>query len=640
MFFSFDTGDYLIHHKYGVGKFIGIEALSINNTSLDFFKIEYLNESFLLIPSYNIGVFKFHSNKNSATKIENLGRSAILKKQQKAKDQIARTAGELIEIYKARESIFVPSFSFNDDYKKFCEAFPFELTKSQNKVLFEITNDLAKTKPMDRLLCGDVGFGKTEVAARAIALAVTNGFKAIFIVPTTILASQHFNALKERFSLINKKCGVLSKLNDKLDNTKQSWFAREIDLLITTAHHKGIENLIIDDLELIVLDEEHHFGVKFKEKIRLKAHSLQLSATPIPRTLHLAMSKIKDISLLEMPPVGRKETQVHVSSLHDLDLNLLIKTELSKGGKVFLVVPRVQQIAEIEKMISFVKYVVLHGQLSKEQTNQALLDFVDGNIHVLISTNIIESGINILSANLMIIFYAHMFGVAQLHQLKGRVGRGNDNSAVYFIVPNILKEISADRINMIKNNSAIGGGFSLSMQDMEFRGSGTIVGHKQSGKDYGFGVEMYFEMLSECIGTTVAKKNEKKIAWIGFLDASIPSDYIVDNKIRFSFYKKLSLISSLSELNEIIADLKEFGELPDALISFLQIVRINLISNYLNIIKVVQLSNEVELFYDDISLDLFVKLQKLAKINCVDKKIILNDLSINEVIDVLEQKKL
>ncbi|WP_342261853.1 DEAD/DEAH box helicase [Alphaproteobacteria bacterium endosymbiont of Tiliacea citrago] len=625
MFFSFDKGDYLIHEKYGIGQFIGIESLTINNTLLDFFKIKYLNDSFLLIPSYNIGVFKFHSNKDSGTLIETLGKSSILKKQSKLKEEISKTAQELIEIYKARESIVLQNFYENDDYHEFCNYFEHELTKSQKKSITEINQDLSKTKPMDRLLCGDVGFGKTEVAARAIALTLTNNHKAIFIVPTTILASQHFESLKDRFLLINKKIAVLSKLNENNNLIKKKWLNSEIDLLITTAHHKGIENLLIEKLGLIVLDEEHHFGVKFKEKLRLKAHFLQLSATPIPRTLHLSLSKIKDISLLETPPIGRKDVLLNVCSLNDLKIEDLIKKEIDNNCKVFLVVPRVQYISEVEKLVSSFQYVVLHGQMTKDETNRALSDFSRGNKNILISTNIVESGVNILTANLMIVFYSHMFGIAQLHQLKGRVGRTDVQGKVYFIVPETIKEVAFDRINMIQQNSSLGGGFQLSMQDMEFRGTGTVVGSKQSGKDYGFGAEMYFDVLSECIEKTSKKKNENKIAWIGFSDATIPKDYINDDKIRFSFYKKLSLISNIEELKKIIEDLKDFGDIPKQVYSFLDIVKINLLSFFLKIKKVIKQEQIIEVFYEDIELEVFIKIQEIVLIDVVNKNFLFKD---------------
>lgn len=636
MFFSFDEGDFLIHHKYGIGKFINVEKISINNTCLDFFRFQYLNDSFLLVPAYNIGVFKFHSHKGSPTQIDTLGRSLVFKKKKKVQDEIAKMAQDLMEIYKKRESLQAPVFSINPMYLSFCDKFPYELTASQLKVLNEILHDLAISKPMDRLLCGDVGFGKTEVASRAIALALFNGYKALFIVPTTILASQHFDLLKERFEGLGKKVALLCKLQQDTFFVKKAWKAGEIDLLITTAHHRGIENLLIEQIGLIMLDEEHHFGVKFKEKIKLKAHSLQLSATPIPRTLHLALSKIKDISIIEYPPAGRKENQVFVCSLSEIDLEKIITTEVNSGGKVFLVVPRVSLINEIADLLSFVEFSILHGQMSSSLTQTALNDFLNGRTSVLLSTNIIESGLNVLSANLMIVFYAQMFGVAQLHQLKGRVGRASSQGRVFYILPSSLKEVSTDRIKMIEQNSALGGGFSLAMQDMESRGSGTVIGHKQSGKDYGFGVEMYFDMLSECLGTSRVAKKESKIAWVGFSSAFIPSDYIVDDKIRFSFYKQLSMVSRLSDLKRIVDDLRSFGSLPDVLLAFLDIVKINLISQYLAIKKVVKGAENIEIFYYDISLEIFVSLNKIVNLDYVNKRLTISHDKIDRVIKTFE----
>lgn len=616
MFFSFDEEDYVLHEKYGIGKFVGLERIKFNHTSFDFFKIAYRNNDFLFIPSYNVGVLKFHSTKVAPTVIDSLNKPQSLRKYNKAKEEIQKTAIELIEFAAKRgksRAFSLKNTSFFDD---FCSEFEHELTKSQAKSIKEIIDDLQKTVPMDRLLCGDVGFGKTEVAARAIAYTVFNEKKALFLVPTTVLALQHYKTLNDRFEKMGKKCALLSKLSENSELIKKAWQKGEIDFLIATVHHKGVENLLIPDLCLIVLDEEHHFGVKFKEKIREYTHLLQLSATPIPRTLHLALSSVKSISMLEEAPYNKKKINVFIENLSNINLKKLIQKEIEYGGKIFLVVPRIQYIEEIENLVKelSLSYVVLHGQMNKNDMNSALDDFLYNDVSIMIATNIIESGVNVTSVNLMIVFHSHMFGIAQLHQLKGRIGRNESIANVYFIVPKSLKDISIDRLNMIKENSEFGDGFNLSRQDMETRGSGTVAGYKQSGKDYGFGLETYYDLLTEELGKKVCSKKYNNIAWINFGDAYLSSDYISDSKLRLAFYKKLSFVESDEDLNLIIEDLKEFGDYPVEVENFLKVIKINILNKYGEIVKVVNNDDSFCITFKEMNDDIIKKFSSKFKI--------------------------
>lgn len=607
MFFNYEIGDYLLHPRYGIGKFIKIEYIFLNNSGCDFLKLEYLNDASVFIPTYNIGILKFHSDKDSKTQIDQLEKSKILKKKHKVQEEIEKTAKELMQIALLREEKKVLPMLLNVDYEKFCNTFPFKLTKGQERAIKDIEKDLSITKPMDRLLCGDVGFGKTEVAARAIAITLLNGQKALFVVPTTILALQHYNVLKERFSALNKRCELYSKLSDQ--DFKKDWQEGKIDILISTIHHKYMDSLLISDLGLVVLDEEHHFGVKFKEKIRERTNFLQLSATPIPRTLHLALSNIKDISVLEEPPYNKQNTEINVLSIQDLDFKKIILDEMERGGKIFIVVPRIQFLDEIKKMLTFTDYVVLHGKLSKEEIKSAFDNFSKEKIHIMLATNIIESGIDIASANLMIVFYAHMFGIAQLHQLKGRVGRGENKSVVYFIMPKMLTDIAMNRLNLIKENAVMGCGFNLSIKDMELRGSGTVVGTKQSGKDYGFGLESYYDMLSQALGKKTKDKQYKNISWVNFGNAYIPETYIKDDAIRIAFYKKLSVVNDFSKLSLIIEDFKDFGELTNEIINYLIMIKINILTKYFEITRIIRKGDKFDIFFKSIDQNILNKIK-------------------------------
>jgi transcription-repair coupling factor (superfamily II helicase) len=591
MLFSFERGDYVFHTKYGIGRFIGIEYMNINNTGYDFFKIEYLNSSYVYIPNYQLNILKFHSNKNVDTQIEELGKSKIFKRQPKLREEIEKTAKELMKIAALRRSKIVPAFPIPENYDEFAAGFEHELTICQKKAIADIFEDLRSTMPMDRLLCGDVGFGKTEVALRAIFLSLSAKKQALFIVPTTILAVQHFELAKKRFANFGFKIAMLSKLSKENESIKQGWLDGKINLLITTAHHQGVDHLLHQDIGLVVLDEEHHFGAKFKESVRKYGNFLQLSATPIPRTLNLALSKVKEISLLTTYPAQRRAVQIFVIQDGDDTRQIINKEE----GKIFLVVPRIEDIHEVSKLLRKDSFIVLHGQLGPTELEKNLTAFKNGEKRVLLSTTIIESGFNIIDANLMIVFKAHMFGLSQLHQLKGRVGRNNQQASIYFMVPKVLKDIARERLNTIEENSHLGSGYSIAMQDLNIRGAGTAAGVKQSGQDYGYGIEMYYQMLSLAMGENEAFEFDKNVNFIDFGDAYIPTDLISDENLRISFYKKLNKIASFSDFEDLKEQLLSFCSNSKPINAFLEICCLQLLTRFLDISKIVKRGQKFEI---------------------------------------------
>lgn len=606
MFFSFETGDYVLHPKYGVGCFVGIEYIELNGIGYDFVKLEYVASSYVFIPTFNTGILKFHSSKDSNTVIETMGKSSVLRKQNKVREDLAKIAHELAQLAARRQLADVQSFHVPGDYSEFEKECGFELTTAQEKSVKEVLADLAKTKPMDRLICGDVGFGKTEVAIRAMFTVVRGGARVIFIVPTTILAQQHYDLFCDRFSASGIRCGISSRLHGTS--------SRDVDILVTTANNRNIAEL--SGTGLIVLDEEHRFGAKFKEEIRGTMHCMQLSASPIPRTLNMALSGLKDISILDTPPNFKKDIVMHISNENDLDLDSIIQKEIESNGRVFLVVPRISFIDEVAKKLNVYsdKYIIMHGQLKREGLQENLQFFKMGIKPIMIGTNIIESGINILEANLMIVFRAHLFGTAQLYQLRGRVGRASTVGVVYFVVPDVVSECAIARLELIKEHNYLGANFSLAQHDISLRGGGTMLGDKQWGKDYGFGLEAYYEMLTEAIQQetgVIQKQASFHVMFEGFSSAFIPPGFMPCEHSRICFYKKLSTVTCVSDLEQVSKELVHFaknGKLPEELENFLELIKLKCLAVHPAIRKIIKKKNCFTLNFDLLNMELISKL--------------------------------
>jgi transcription-repair coupling factor (superfamily II helicase) len=607
--FSFEAGDYVLHIRHGVGRFLGIEQMQIGKRNYEMGKIQYANSSSIFVPIYHFGLLQFHSKEASNTLIEALGKSKVLKKKEKLRGEIKEIADALLKIAAQRALVKVEKFPVPSNYADFDKEFEHELTYSQKKALDEIFIDLNSSKPMDRILCADVGFGKTEVAFRAAFLPLMAFKSVIFIVPTTLLATEHFKTAKSRFEKHGINVGLLSRLvhASEAEKTKKDWFEGKVNLLITTASHKGIEKLLHDNIGLVILDEEHHFGVKFKEDIRKQGNILQLSATPIPRTLNLALSKVKEISTLDMPPVNRKKITLALIKESKMDLIINIKTELDAGGRVFLVVPRIEDIPYIENFIKGMDYLIIHGRLSGDEVEKRMLAFRSGEKPILIATNIIESGLNVLEANLMYIFNAHTLGVSQIHQLKGRVGRSGKDAKVFLVAPANISDIAKERLEMILKHDFLGAGFSLALNDMELRGAGSVLGYQQSGKDYGFGIEAYYSMLALAMGDEAAGDAEE-IHLDGFEDGYIPQSFVAHERERISFYKKLSSVISKAQIEDLTKQLESYGEIPAPVQSLLDCAYILMLARGKGIKKITKYNNEVKILFEKIDLRVMEKI--------------------------------
>ncbi len=609
MLFGFEVGDYLLHPKYGLGRFCGMEFMNLLGSGYEFAKMEYKSNTYIYVPVFNIDILKFHSPKDSDLEIEQIGSSKILRKKKKFKEDVYKVAKELAQLAAARKLLKVDSFALAHDYDAFCDTFEHQLTPSQKKAQDDIIADLIQTIPMDRLVCGDVGFGKTEIALRAAFITLRANKKVLLLAPTTILAQQHYKLCQERFLQFGFKVGVSTRFDSV--NDLNDWKNGDIDILISTASNKGIKRLLRNDIGLIILDEEQHFGAKFKEEARAFGNFLQLSATPIPRTLNLALSGIKDISVLDIPPLKRKNVVMKIiydyELENDVSIEKIIHQELENGGRVFLVVPRISFIQEVElqlaKFKKKVNYVVMHGRLKSHDVEENMRNFKSGANPVLIATNIIESGLNILQANLMIIFRPHMFGIGQLYQLRGRVGRFDSVGHIYLIAPIMLKEIAQERLQILVDHSFLGANMSLAMHDVSVRGAGSVLGTSQSGKDHGFGLEAYYDMLTAALKELGMKKveiDEQKsvpnkqnahkdsslfdCTFEGFTHAFIPEDFMEEH-MRLDFYKKLSKVDNAHEFEQIRAQFEYFSQdkLPIEIENFFEIIEMRyLIKQYSN----------------------------------------------------------
>ena len=547
MFFNFEIEDYVLHYKYGVGQIVSLDQMNINNTLQDFIKIKY-NDCEIFIPALRTG------------SLDNAGKSARLKKEKQIKDSILKDSKELIEAFFAKQNIKFDELKMPAGYSKFKSNCNFTLTKDQESAINDCLNDLQSTKVTDRLICADVGFGKTEVAMHAMYLTIMNKLKVLVIVPTKILANQHFEVFSKRFEYLNKKIAILDD-----EQSKKDWLDGKIDCAISTISHKYIDNILHKKIGLIVLDEEQHFGVKMKEKIRAKYRFIQLSATPIPRTLSLALCDFKDISVILTAPNAKKTIDVEVIELDKEYIMQEITKAIQNNGKAFLIVPKIRLIQEIELLVKDFKYTVLHGKLSYQEMQENLNDFEKNDSQIMIATSIVESGINIFNANLMVIFYSNMFGISQLYQLKGRLGRNENYSKLIMIAPKGIKELAKQRLNAIEEYSELGDNFNLSVKDMDTRGSGGMVSLKQSGKSHELGAQFYFETIKEALHGKQDNDEKSDIINTKLKDITISDNFITDVNLKLSFYQKFNKIKTEKDLQKMVNEFSDSGSEIDHL---------------------------------------------------------------------------
>lgn len=595
--------DIVVHTKHGIGRFCGLETIKTTQAEAqDFAIIEYANNNKLFIPIINLDSLSLYSHAEGNTvKLDNLGGTAFANRKEKVRQKLLEIAEDLIKI--ASKRALLKGFAFDKVdgmYDEFAEGFEYELTEDQESSINDVINDMYSNQPMDRLVIGDVGFGKTEVAMRACFVAASNSKQVAVIVPTTLLARQHYANFKERFEQFGFNVAMLSRLNSAKVNKeiKEKLKTGEVDIIIGT-HALLSKDIVFKDMGLLVIDEEQRFGVSHKEKLKSLRNNidiLTLSATPIPRTLQMSVSGIRELSLITTPPVDRLPIKTAIMKYDSTTIKQAVLKELYRNGQVYIITPRVEGIYEIaEKITALVpqaRIKVAHGQMNKSVLEDTMDDFSQGKFDVLIATTIIESGIDIPNANTMIVFDSHKFGLAQLYQIRGRIGRSKVTSSAYFIIPSHAEITTGAqlRLKILKKLDNIGAGFTLASYDMDLRGPGNILGSEQSGHIKEVGFALYNTMLKAAIKQLKAGDTNEVIEEDFYPVINIrysfllPEEYINDANERLNIYRRLSEIRTNDELSEITDELEDrFGKLPEEVANLLKIVGFKIIAKDLNI---------------------------------------------------------
>jgi transcription-repair coupling factor (superfamily II helicase) len=581
------AGDYVVHIDHGIAVYHGLRHLNVAGTEGDYLHLEYANGDRLYLPVERINlVQKYTGADGRAPALDRLGGQSWEKTKRKTREAILAMARELLEIHAVRESTERPPLNDMDgDYEEFVAHFPFEETRGQRAAIEDVLADLRTDKPMDRLVCGDVGYGKTEVALRAAFLTVQNGKQVAVLVPTTILAQQHAETFARRFAEYPVRVELLNRFRtpQEVKAVVQGLAAGTVDIVVGT-HRLLQRDIVFKNLGLIVIDEEHRFGVAHKEKIKKLRHLvdvLTLSATPIPRTLNMALMGLRDLSVIETPPVDRQAIRTYVSRYDDELVRSAILNELGRGGQVFFVHNRVETIEkmarQLRELVPEAAISVAHGQMPEGELEKVMLDFLHHRANVLLCSSIIESGLDIPTANTIIINRADQFGLAQLYQLRGRVGRAAVRAYAYLLIPgeHLLTGDARKRLEVLQELDDLGSGFRLAAHDLEIRGAGNLLGREQHGNVAAVGFELYAQMLEETVrelkGGEIQVQIEPEIQ-IG-LPAYIPEAYIPDVNQRLVFYKKLANVQDRKDLEDLAYEMEDrFGPLPELVLSFIEVM--------------------------------------------------------------------
>lgn len=571
------VGDYVVHEAHGIGKYMGTDRLEVQGTQKDYVILEYRGEDKLFIPIENLdSIYKYVVGDGVKPKINKLNSVEWSRTKQKVRKNIEDMADDLINLYATREKIKGYKFSEDTQWQsEFEDAFIYEETEGQISSIAEIKKDMESEKPMDRLLCADVGYGKTEVALRAAFKAIMDSKQVAFLVPTTILAEQHYNTIVERFRNFPVKIALLSRFRSRaqikkdLEDLKNGF----VDIVVGT-HRLFSEDVKFKDLGLLIIDEEQRFGVRHKEKLKtLKENvdTLTLTATPIPRTLQMSMIGIRDMSVIDEPPEERFPVQTYVLEHNPLMVREAIIKEIERGGQVFYVTNRVQEMelkmAELKDLVPEASFTMAHGQMSERELEKTFIDFIKGEYDVLIASTIIETGLDVQNANTIIVTEANRLGLSQLYQLRGRVGRSNRIAYAYFTYEKdvSLTEVATKRLKSIKEFTEFGSGYKLALKDLEIRGSGSILGSRQSGHVNSIGYDLYIKYLKEA----VAKKRGEEVKEVEDtqvdikVNSFIPHSYIMDNEQRLEIYKKIAIIDSETEYQDLVDELIDrYSDVP------------------------------------------------------------------------------
>ncbi|EQL46627.1 transcription-repair coupling factor [Helicobacter pylori] len=605
-----NPGEWVVHDDYGVGVFSQLVQHSVLGSKRDFLEIAYLGEDKLLLPVENLHLIaRYVAQSDSVPVKDRLGKGSFLKLKTKVRAKLLEIAGKIIELAAERNLILGKKMDVHlAELEVFKSHAGFEYTSDQEKAIAEISKDLSSKRVMDRLLSGDVGFGKTEVAMHAIFCAFLNGFQSALVVPTTLLAHQHFETLRARFEKFGVKVARLDRYASGKNKLLKAVELGLIDVLVGTHAVLGAK---FKNLGLVVVDEEHKFGVKQKEALKelsKSVHFLSMSATPIPRTLNMALSQIKGISSLKTPPTDRKPSRTFLKEKNDELLKEIIYRELRRNGQIFYIHNHIASISKVktklEDLIPKLKIAILHSQINANESEEIMLEFAKGNYQVLLCTSIVESGIHLPNANTIIIDNAQNFGLADLHQLRGRVGRGKKEGFCYFLIEDqkSLNEQALKRLLALEKNSYLGSGESIAYHDLEIRGGGNLLGQDQSGHIKNIGYALYTRMLEDAIYELSGgkKRLEKSVEIQLGVSAFLNPELIASDSLRLDLYRRLSLCENTDEVGQIHEEIEDrFGKIDDLSAQFLQIITLKILANQLGIIKLSNFNQNITLTYNN-----------------------------------------
>jgi transcription-repair coupling factor (superfamily II helicase) len=572
------TGDYVVHEDHGVGKLLGFETKEVAGVTRDYLFLAFRGEDRLYVPHEQIGkVSRYIGADAKAPALSKLGGKAWLLLKSRARESVQELAGELIALYARRQTSPGLAFDLSSDWLERLEAeFPYRETEDQQRAIEAVKEDLEAPSPMDRLVCGDVGFGKTEVAVRAAFAVALNSKQTLMLVPTTVLAQQHWNTFRERFRDFPVRVEMVSRFRRPAEAKAvlKEFTEGKVDVLVGT-HRILSRDVIPKSLGLVIVDEEQRFGVAQKEllrSLRLEVDVLAMTATPIPRTLHMSLSGLRDISVIETPPEGRRPIRTHVGEYDEEQIKAALEREHARGGQSFYLHNRVETIDEaatrLRELCPELRVLVAHGQMRERDLEEQMMQFLRGEADVLVSTTIIESGLDIPQANTLIVERADMLGLAQLYQIRGRVGRSDVTAYAYLFYP-AASELSPEaraRLSTLADHTELGAGFAIAMRDLEIRGAGELLGAEQSGHVAAVGFELYVELLNEAVAELSGQKRvaARPVRMDARVDAYVPASYIGSEALKIDLHRRLALVEDEDELRELRAGVEDrYGELPE-----------------------------------------------------------------------------
>ena len=618
-FAELKPGDYVVHENHGLGIYQGIEKVEVDTVTRDYMKISYADGGILYIPATQMDLIqKYAGADTKPPKLNKLGTPQWKKTKGQVKKAVQLIAKDLVKLYATRQQ--TEGYVYGPDtvwQREFEEMFPFEETEDQLRAIEDTKKDMESTKIMDRLICGDVGYGKTEIAIRAAFKAVQEGKQVVYLVPTTILAQQHYSTFIQRFKDFPVRVDLMSRFRTQAQQKKTVEDLKKglVDIVIGT-HRVLSKDVGYKDLGLLIIDEEQRFGVTHKEKIKKLRENidvLTLTATPIPRTLHMSLIGIRDMSVLEEAPMDRMPIQTYVMEYNDEMVREAIERELARGGQVYYVYNRVENIADlalrVQKLVPDARVSYAHGQMNEHQLEDIMYDFINGDIDVLVSTTIIETGLDIANANTMIIQDADRFGLSQLYQLRGRVGRSNRMAYAFLLYQRdkMLKEVAEKRLAAIREFTDLGSGFKIAMRDLEIRGAGNLLGESQSGHMAAVGYDLYCKMLNEAVSQLKGKKEEEDYATTIDLDidAFIPESYIKNEYQKLDIYKRIATIETEEEMDDMTEELIDrFGDLPKKVQQLLHIAALKSLAHSAYITAIEQKGKDYKfILYEKANLD-------------------------------------